>query len=73
MSRQRTRREKRALAKLMKRRSRSLAMWGQASTPSLAEPEVTRLDRHAREVTCPDTDIVDIVDMVDSTSKSVFR
>ena len=54
------------MVKLMKRRSRSLAMWGQASTPSLAEPEVTRLDRHAREVTCRHTTSTDHVDIVDT-------
>ena len=42
-----TRAENRAEARLTNRRSRSLAKWGRADTPSLAVPEVTKLDRQA--------------------------
>ena len=47
MLRKMTRAEKRAEARLTKRRRRSLAKWGRADTPSLAVPDVTRLDRQA--------------------------
>ena len=52
MLRKMTRAEKRAEARLTKRRRRSLAKWGRADTPSLAVPDVTRLDRQATLVIC---------------------
>ena len=51
MLRKMTRREKRALARLTNRIRRSLAKCGKAEKPNFAVPDVTRLDRHATEVT----------------------